>query len=242
MNQLRHSSVPATALDIAQGVKDGLLFMPLYLPIAIAYAMAGQSSGLTDWEIVIWAALAYAGSAQLACLSALTTGAGLIELLVITFMANARHGFVALSLVPYMQRISKRSLPLLAFTLATPSVGLLPARAKRTNNLQAYALSLQLCQWCQWVLFTIVGVSLGPLVPPAWGPVIAFAAPAAFLGLLASMLKDNVRRGLLVTLIAAVLAVGLAVFWPPQLCAIVAALGAALVALAVPERGTHGKS
>lgn len=231
---------PHRILEVMEGIRDSLLLIPLYLPLAIPYAITGQMVGLKDWEIVLWSALIYAGSAQLACLSALAAGAGLMELLIITLMANARHGFISLGIAPYLQGVTCRALPLVGFTLATSSVGLLPAKVARGGNLQVYALSVQISQWAQWVLFTLLGVWLGPMVPTAWTPVLGFAVPAAFLGLVAPLVRENLGSGLTVALVAAALGLGLTVFWPPQVCAIAGALGGAAAGILLPERGGRG--
>ena len=224
-----------------EGIRDGLLFMPLYLPVAIAYAIAAKIAGLAEWEIILWSVVIFAGSAQIACLSALTTGAGMVELLIITFMANARHGLIAIGVAPYLGGVKRWAMPLLGFTLATSSVGLLPAKAVRGGNLQVYGLSTQICQWVQWVLFTFFGVWLGPLMPSAWTTVLGFAVPAAFLGLVAPLIRESRRSGLLVALVSASLGLGLTVFWSPQICAIVGTLAGAIAGLLIPEGGDRDK-
>jgi predicted branched-subunit amino acid permease len=220
--------------DVLEGIRDGFLFTPLYLPIAIPYAIAAQSLGLADWQIVLWSALIFAGSAQLACLSALATGAGLVELLVITFMANARHSFVAMVIAPYYSRVPPRWLPVLAFTSSVGAMALLPRR--KTGSLFAYGLATQMCQWCIWVGGAALGIWIGPLIPATWAPVIGFAAPAAFIGLLNPMVRENLASGLVVVSVAAALGLGLTIIWPPQICAIVGAIGGSLASLLVPER------
>lgn len=227
--------------DVVEGIRDGLMFVPLNLPVAIAYSIAAKMAGLAEWEIVLWSAVIYAGSAQLACLSALTTGAGMVELLIITFMANARHGLFAIGVAPYLGGVTRWAMPLLAFTISTSSIGLLPAKAARGGNLQVYGLATQFCQWAQGVLFTFLGVWLGPLVPAAWTPVLGFAVPAAFLGLVAPLIRKSRRSGLLVAIVSVALGLGLTVFWPPQICAIVGALGGAVAGLLIPEGGDDDK-
>lgn len=227
--------------DVVEGIRDGLLFMPLYLPVAIAYSIAARMAGLAEWEIILWSAVIFAGSAQLACLSALTTGAGMVELLIITFMANARHGFIAMGIAPYLGGVTRWAMPLLGFTLSTSSIGLLPAKAARGENVQAYGLATQFCQWVQWVLFTFFGVWLGPLVPAAWTPVLGFAVPAAFLGMVAPLVRASRWSGFLVAIVSVALGLGLTVFWPPQICAIVGALAGAVAGLLIPEGGDCDK-
>ncbi len=227
--------------DVVEGIRHGLLFIPLYLPVAIAYAIAAKIVGLAEWAIVLWSVVIFAGSAQLACLSALAAGAGIVELLVITFLANARHGLIALAVAPHLRGMSRWAVPMLGFTLATSSVGLLPAKALRGGNLQAYALATQVCQWVQWVMFTILGVWLGPLMPATWTTVLGFAVPAAFLGLAAPLIREARRSGIVAALIAASLGLGLTVFWSPQICAIVGTFAGAIVAVLIPEGAPRDK-
>ena len=227
--------------DLADGIRDGLLMMPLSLPLAIAYTIAAKLAGLADWQIVLWSALVYAGSCQLACLSALMTGAGMVELVIITFMANARHGLIAIILSPYLRGVTRRAMPLMAFSLATTSLGLLPARAVMGGNVQIYGLATQLCQYAQWVLFALVGMWLGPQVPASWIPVLSFAVPLSFLGLVVPLIKESSMPGLVCAVVSAVLGLGLTPFWPPQFCAIAAALGGAMAALLIPVEGRHDK-
>jgi len=232
---------PATTDDVLEGVRDGLVFFPLYLPLATAYVISAQLAGLEGWTIVLWSALIYAGAAQLACLEGAGAGAGLGQLLVIAFMANARHGFVALGLSSYLRTTRAGSLPFLAFTMATPSLGLLPAKARRGGSVLAYGLAVQGVQWAQWVSFSAAAVWLGPMIPPSWRAVLAFAGPTAIIGVTAPMVRDDLRNGALVAGIGAVLGLGLTWVWPPQLSAIAAAIVGALATLLIPEDGVDGQ-
>lgn len=226
---------PNKTQDAWEGIRDGLRFFPFYLPLALTYAVTAKVAGIAPWEVVLWSAVAYAGTAQLACISAWSGGARLVELLLITFMANSRHTFIAISLAPYFGKMKRKVLPILALTVSTTSLALLPMKVSRGGDLQTYAVALQVCQWAQWVGFTVVGVLLGPIIPASWTPVIGFAAPAAFLALLIPLVRENLRSGLVVALIAAAAGVGLTVVWPPQVCAIVGALAGGVAALFLPE-------
>ncbi|MBI2527468.1 MAG: AzlC family ABC transporter permease [Candidatus Rokubacteria bacterium] len=228
---MRATRPPGAATDIWAGIRDGLLFLPLYLPFAISYAVTAKMMGVASWVIVVWSAAIYAGSAQLACLSAMASGAGLVELNVIALMANVRHGLVAMSIAPYLKGVRKRMLPAICFTVATSSPGLLWARARRGGPVERYALATQVCQWGQWVLFTIVGAELGALIPVFLVGAVLFAAPAAFLGMVMPMLRENLTRGLLVGLVAGVAAVSLPAVVSVQMAAITAALVGALASL-----------
>lgn len=223
--------------DVLNGIRDGLCFVPLYFSLAVPYAVLALSTGLGAFNTVLWSGLSFACSAQVACLKALGTHAGLIELLIITFMVNVRHGFVGMAISPFLGKSFRRwSLVLFCFSIATPSAGLIPLGAARAKSLTVYGLAVQLCQWLQWVLFSLLAVELGPLLPAAWEGIVNFAVPAAFLGLACSMIRERVAAGILVALAAAVAAVILCLLLPPQISLIVAALIGSGVGLMVRER------
>ncbi len=228
---------PTYSRDILHGIRDGLLFIPLYLPLAVPYAVLARKIGLSPFEAVLWSALIYAGSAQLACMTALTAGAGLLELMVITFMANVRHSFVAMSITTYLRAFRGWTLVLFSFTIATPSAGLIPVRARKGGDLKAYGLANQICQWFQWVLFTLMSVWLESLIPVSWERVFSFAVPAAYLGLTSSMVRENLRPGIVVAAVAAALSLVFCLLTTPHLSIIAAALIGAGAGLLVREEG-----
>lgn len=222
--------------DAWEGVRDGLLFFPLYLPTAMSFAVAAHAIGIADWQIVLWSALVFAASSQLAGASALAGGAGVGDIVVITFMANARHAFIALAIAPYYSSAGRRMLAWLAFTATAPPVALLPLKAARGGDLRVYGAATHTSQWLQWISFTWLGVLIGPLLPASWGAVIAFAAPAAFVGLLNPLVRENLRVNIAVSAISAGLALALTAFWSSHASAIIAALCAAAAGLLLPER------
>lgn len=222
--------------DIIEGTRDGLLFIPLYLPIALAYAVLAEIVGLSSLKTVLWSAAVFAGMSQLASLNILMLGGGFFEAMATTLLVNLRHGFVSLSLAPYSRGISRKLLPVLGFTVATPSVGLIPARAKKEGSIKAYWVSTQICQYAQFVLFTLLGIWLGRMVPLDWKGVIAFAAPASYIGLMIPLLVSKPKTGLVVALTASVIGLGLCFGMSPGLAVIIAAALGASVGLFIKER------
>jgi predicted branched-subunit amino acid permease len=227
---------PDDLRDVLQGIKDGLVFFPLYLPLALPFAVMAKLIGISSFEAVLWSALLFAGSSQLACISAIMTGANFAELMLITFLANVRHGFVSLSVLPYIRGIGKKVLPVFCFNISTTSAGAIPAKARAGGSVKIYGLALQFCQWGQWVLFSLLGTWLGPMVPPSWKRVIHFSIPAAFMGLLAPMVRANPQAGIVVVVTAAFLGLELPFFLPPHISAIIATLVAAGAGLFVKEK------
>lgn len=222
--------------EILDGIWDGLLFVPLYLPLAVPYALLAGALHLSALSTVLWSALSFACSAQLACLTALAASAGLPEILIITFMANIRHGFVGMAITPYLQGLSKSVLPLFCFTICSTSAGLIPLRAKEQGAVKFYGFATQICQWLQWVLFTLAAVCLGRLIPTSWERVLGFAVPAAFLGLICSMVQKRRRSGVLVALVAAILSIAFSFLMSQQISLIGASIAASAGGLLVTDK------
>lgn len=222
--------------DALEGFRDAFLFIPIYLPISVPFAISAQALGVAEWQVVLWSTLLFAGSAQLACLGALAAGAGVVELLVITFMANIRHSFVAMTLAPHYARVPPRLLPLYAFTSSVGAMAVVPRRAREGRDVLAYGIATQVTQWGLWVGFTALGLVAGPLLPERWGPVLAFAAAAGFIGLLNGLVREEARGGLAAVLVAATLGLVLTLWWPPQAAAIAGAIAGSFAAVLVPER------
>jgi len=227
---------PDNLRDLLQGLKDGLVFFPLYVTLALPFAVMSKLLGLSSFEAVLWSALLFAGSSQLACISAMMTGANLAELMLITFLANVRHGLVSLGLLPYIRGIGQKVLPAFCFNISTTSAGAIPAKKRAGGSVRIYGLAFQFCQSTQWVLFTWMGTFLGPMVPPSWKRVISFSIPAAFLGLLAPMVRGNLKTGIVVVLTAAFAGLGLTYFLSPHISAILATVVAAGAGLFVKEK------
>lgn len=217
--------------DIKEGIWDGLALIPLYLPLAGTFAVMAIINGLSPFETILWSAMVFAGMSQIASLNVLMLGGGFFEVLVITFLVNLRHGIVALSVAPFVRNISQKFLLPFAFSIVTPSVGLIPAKAKRGGSVKIYGLSTQFCQYSQWVGFTILGVYLGVLMPSTWQSVISFAAPATFIGLVILLLEDSSKIGCIVVLVAGLMTLMLSLFITPNLAVIISAIVSALAGL-----------
>lgn len=224
-------SCQTTAKDIKEGIRDGLILIPLYLPLAVSFAVVATISGLSPLESILWSAVAFAGMSQIASLNVLMQGGGFFEAIAITFLVNLRHGIVALSLVPYVRSISQERLLPFAFSIVTPSAGLIPAKAKRGGFVEIYGLSTQLCQYSQWVGFTLLGVYLGNFIPSAWQVAISFAAPATLIGMVILLLEDNRKAGGLVVLVSGALAIVFSLFFDPNLSAVISAFAGSIAGL-----------
>lgn len=86
-----------------------------YVPIGLAFGALARQIGLSLWQIGLMSALVYAGSSQFIAVSLLGAGAGLLTIIVTTFLVNLRHLLMSSALSPYLPRLNGHFLALLAF-------------------------------------------------------------------------------------------------------------------------------
>ena len=228
---------PGKAHDIIEGLRDGLLLIPLYLPLALVYASIAAEAGFSPFETVLWSAVIFAGTAQIASANILIVGGGFFEVMIVTLLTNLRHGLVSLSLAPYLRGADRKRLPIFGFLMITPLIGLIPNKVKRGGSVEIYWLTTAFCQFALWISFTLLGVCLGRTLPAGFWDKggFTFAATAVYIGLVMPLVLSRPKTSVVVTLTACVLGVGLCTCMSPGLSIIVAAVGSALVGLLVKE-------
>jgi len=217
--------------DIVEGIKDGILFWPLYLPIAFSYAITAKMANFSPFETILWSAMIFAGMSQLVSLIILMNGGGLFEILISTFMVNLRHSLVSLSISPFLNNTSKKMLTLFAFGVVTSSAGLIPNKAKKGGSVIVYGLSTQFCQYVQWIVFTFLGIYIGEIIPQAWYKIFSFGAIAAFIGMLMSLLSEEPKKESAIVILSSLIAVTLSLVISPYLAAIIGAITGGLAGL-----------
>lgn len=224
------------AKDVWEGIKDGLVLFPLYLPLSVTFAILAKSMGVNPVETVIWSAMSFAGAAQIACLSIMKVGGGYYEIIVITTMITLRQLFIGIGISGFLTDIRKKWLPLFCFCVATSSIGLIPARAAKGGSIRVYGFSVQLCQYAQWVIFTWVGTLISYVhIPTVWNRVILFCVPSAYMGLMIPIILLAPRSGIVVSISAGLSSLVLLIFLEGKIALILAALIGAGLGLIVKE-------
>jgi len=182
------------------------------LPLAIgvssfglAYGILAIQAGLSFLESTLMSLTVFAGAAQFVATGMLMSGAGALPILVTTFMINSRHFLMSASLAPYVGGWKLRWKALLSFLLADETYAITMSRFSKNAPSKYYQLGVGLNVYVVWLLSSIVGSALGPLVgkPQAWG--LDFALPATFIVLVLPMLQN--WRDVLVCITAGLLSI-----------------------------------
>jgi predicted branched-subunit amino acid permease len=210
-----HTSVlPAPTADrtprrLARFDRDGLRdIAPMVVGVAPFAAILGVTIGQLEsvpaWAALLGAPLLYAGSAHLAALTLLESGAGAATVVAAAVVVNARLAVYGAALEPcfrdqpgWFRWLAPHFIVDQTYAIASTRPDLVqPARFRR------YWLTAGLVLGAGWTAVMAAAVAAGPIVPV--GPALTFASTAVFVGLLVPRLRE--RTALRPAAIAAVVA------------------------------------
>jgi predicted branched-subunit amino acid permease len=171
-------------------IKEGLLAVRPALVATFTWGLvtgvAMVKSGLTENAAIAMTLLVYAGSAQLTSLPLIATGAPLWLIFAAGLIVNLRFLIFSAALQPYF-----RDLPWykrltygyfttdMSFVLFMPRFGEAPQ--KGTQAQRWFFLATIIPGWLSWQTSSVLGITLGTLVPSEWS--LDFAAVLALMAI-----------------------------------------------------------
>lgn len=184
---------------IKRGASTGFPIMLGYLPIAITYGVLAKQSGMSLTELTLMSVLVFAGASQFMGANMIAVGAGVLEIIVATFVLNFRHFVMSLSFMNRLRDIGLNwKAPLsLGLTDETFAVSALhPKEAKEENGALFYT-ALILTAYFSWILGSFLGGVLGEVIPEKLSQSMGIALYAMFIGLLIPSIKKELKVGLI---------------------------------------------
>ncbi|MFT8873002.1 MAG: AzlC family ABC transporter permease [Sporolactobacillus sp.] len=212
---------------------------PLALAVAtygLSYGVLATQAGFTLPEIVGMSLFVFSGTVQLVTVAMISSGAGLISIVLTVLLLNLRNLLYGAALAGGLGT-NRRLRFLLAAGVSDEPFVLGSAYFKRNGPSPLYYGTITLAFYLAWVLSSLAGALAGHSInPKQWGLDLAF--PVTFLALLLPSLKG--RPALATAGTAILLALGMELAFPGNgLTVIVAGALAPLVGLAAQRRGTH---
>ena len=135
-----------------------------YISVGIAFGLLFEKSGYNFLWAVLMSITVYAGSMQFIAINLLTSGAGLIEIALMTLFVNIRHMFYGLSFIDKFKDMGKKK-KYMIFSLTDETYSLLCSTAAPVgvdNNLFLFCISL--LNQIYWVIGTIIGSIAGSFI------------------------------------------------------------------------------
>lgn len=193
----------------AEWLAGGRDIIPLVvgaIPFGLIFGTLAASGGLSAGGAIAMSAVVFAGSAQFIALGLVATGTAWPLIVLTTFVVNLRHLLYAVSLVPYVKHLSQRWKLPLAFWLTDEAFMVAIRRYEKSDASpykHGYHLGASLMMYGNWLLCTLIGVTLGQMIPDAAGWGLDFAMSVTFIGMVIPYLKTR-PMGLAVTVAAVV--------------------------------------
>lgn len=164
------------------------------IPFGIIFGTLALNSGLSAAGTLAMSALVFAGAAQFIVVGMIATKTGWLLIVLTAFLVNLRHLLYAVSLVPYIKPLSQCWKISLAFLLTDEAFAVAIRRyeAKTLSPFKHwYHLGAALFLYLNWQTCTLLGITVGRLIPnaAAWG--LDFAMSVTFIGMTIPYLKTR---------------------------------------------------
>ena len=220
-----------------RAIAPGLVALTIW---GIVTGVAMSRAGLTDQTAAAMSLLVYAGSAQLTALPLIAAAAPLWLIFAAGIIVNLRFVIFGAALHPYFKDLTwgkRLFMGYLAVDIAF--VAFMPrfhdAPRKGTLEQHWFFLGAVIPSWFLWQLTSLLGISLGNVVPVSWS--IDFAATLA---LLALMLPLANTRPIILSVLAAGVVAWLAQTLPLRLGLLAAVVTGIVVGMWVEAKQHEG--
>jgi 4-azaleucine resistance transporter AzlC len=178
-----------------QELKRGILatapLVPGVVAFGLLYGVMARQVGFSLWEAWAMSLIVHAGSAQFVALGMWET-AGAAVIILTTLAINLRHLLMGASVAPYLHGLSRPWQALLALWMSDESYALTIAAYEQDRGSHWYFLGANVGIYLAWPTSGLVGALLGTAIPDPSRYGLDLIFPLAFLGLLASFLKDRI--------------------------------------------------
>lgn len=187
--------------QLKAGMKSGIPIIFGFIPVGIAYAIMARRAGFSAAETVFMSIAVFAGASQMMAAGMYAQGAGVVAMILTTFILNLRHLIMSTCI---MNKLRSEKIPvklLAAFGVTDESFAVFTTE-KQENCTIAYFLGLIAVTYLSWVTGSAIGAFASDFLPPILTASLGIALYAMFIALLMPNLKHNFRLGLLAVLTA----------------------------------------
>ncbi|PWI32460.1 branched-chain amino acid ABC transporter permease [Vibrio albus] len=201
---LHSRALPLSEPNILKPFLQGALAIsPLCLAVVPWGLLAGSFAidvGLDMFQSQSLSLFVFAGSAQLVVSGLINAGAGLVTILLTTFVITSRHFLYGLTMRNTISRLPLRWRLCLGFLLTDELFAVCGHQSEKIFN-RWYALGAGLWFYLCWNLSTLAGILAGKFIPNLDSLGLDFAISATFIAIVIPMIKEvSVLISILVSL------------------------------------------
>ena len=164
---------------------------PGVIAFGLLYGMMARRVGFSALEGLAMSIIVHAGSSQFIALEMWNiAGAGAIILT--TLVVNLRHLLLGASVAPYLRGLSRLRKAVLAVWMSDESYAIAIAAYEQGRGSHGYFFGANVGVGLLWWISSFIGAVLGAALPDPSRYGLDLVFPLAFMGLLASFLKNRV--------------------------------------------------
>ena len=175
---------------LRRGIIDGIPIGLGYLAVSFSLGVAARGGGITPLQGFFASLLCNTSTGEHAVFSLIGAGAALIEVALVTFIANARYLLMSFAL---SQRTDPKTGILhrlgMAFYITDEIFGISIARDGYLNPLYTYGAAL-IASPC-WAAGTAIGIVAGSVLPPSAVSALGVAIYGMFIAIITPPAKKN---------------------------------------------------
>lgn len=179
-----------------KGLKAGVPVILGFVPVGIAFAVMARQAGFTVLQTCGMSFFVLAGASQMMSVGMYAQGAGILAIIIATFVLNLRHIIMSTVVMNKMTDGSKAARIVAAFGVTDESFAIFSTE-KEENLTIAFFFGLISATYPSWVLGSLVGALTSDFLPPVLTASLAVSLYAMFIGLLVPNLRGNAKLGAL---------------------------------------------
>jgi 4-azaleucine resistance transporter AzlC len=164
------------------------------IPFGIIFGAVAVNSGLSIWATAALSLFVFAGASQFVAAGLVAGGAGLLVIVLTTFVVNLRHSLYAVTLAPFVKQLPQRWLLPLGFTLTDETFLVAVERyqgADASPYKHWYQAGSAVPMYLNWQICTWIGIAAGSTLPNPAGWGLDFALIVTFIGMLIPGLRSR---------------------------------------------------
>ncbi|MEO0645217.1 MAG: AzlC family ABC transporter permease [Cyanobacteria bacterium J06650_10] len=252
MSKMRFIRSHTPATEFWTGARDIIPLVIGAVPFGIIFGTLATNNGLSPMATLAMSVFVFAGSSQFIAAGMVALNTSWLLIVLTTFVVNLRHLLYAVSLLPHVTSLSQKWKISLGFLLTDEAFAIairhyetsaLKTSALKTSALKNsqtpqketqenvqktasykhwYFFGAALTMYLNWQLSTLLGITIGQLIPNAasWG--LDFAMSVTFIGMIVPYVKH--KPMLIAVLVSGAIALFSASF-PHKLGLMLAAFG-----------------
>ncbi len=167
----------------------GLPVFVSYIPAALTFGLLGKSSGFSLLETFIFPSLILSGSAQFMAVNLFMAGTNIFGIFFTIFLMSFRFFLMSSALVKKLHSSCKKFNPLIVPLITDESFTLASLQEEEVKP--EFILTIQVIAYVVWSGVTVVGYTLGDILPTEITLSLGLGIYALFLSMLIPQMKKS---------------------------------------------------